>query len=273
MNYKRITEKWAAPPEHVAAIESAIESATPDVQALQAWYSRYSQRQKKRLAFDLDYVERFADRDDALLEFGSMPPILTLALTRLGYSVCGLDLAPDRFQSVMHKEDLAVRRVNFETESLPFSDNTVDMVIFNEVFEHLRINPIFTFSEISRVLKTQGTLLLSTPNLISWKGWYFFAFKGRLPMDMHDAYSLLETVGHMGHVRTYSPREVATFLEKMGFTVELIVHRGEWQSPSPSVRKLGNLILRLLPRLRTSFSIVARKTGHARAPNTFSVAG
>lgn len=270
MKYKRIAEKWAPLPEHVAAIESAIEDTVPDGQAMQRWYRNYSEGQKRRLAFDLDYVQRFATHDDVMLEFGSTPPILTLALTRLGYSVCGLDLAPERFQSVVRQERLAVRKVNFEIDSLPFSDDTVDMVIFNEVFEHLRINPIFTFSEISRVLKMQGTLLLSTPNLISWKGWYSFAIKGRLPMDMHDAYSLLEKVGHMGHVRTYSPREVATFLEKMGFTVDLIVHRGGWQSPSPRVRAVGNLLLRLLPRLRTHFTVVAKKSGHARPPSAFS---
>lgn len=270
MKYKRIAERWVPGQDHVAVIESAVEDIAPDGGGLQTWYKRYSEGQKKRLAFDLDYVQRFATHGDVMLEFGSTPPILTLALTRLGYSVCGLDLAPDRFQSVVRRERLTVRKVNFETDSLPFSDSTVDLVIFNEVFEHLRINPIFTFSEVSRVLKMQGKLFLTTPNLVSWKNWYSFVIQNRLPMDMYDAYDLLEKVGHMGHVRIYSPREVATFLEKMGFAVELIIHRQCWQSPSPRVRAVEDLLLRLLPRLRTHFSVVAKKIGHARAPRAFS---
>ena len=100
--------------------------------------------------------------------------------------MCGLDLDPARFQAVVRAEKLNVKEVDFEVAPLPFEDDAVDVVIFHEVFEHLRINPIFTFSEISRVLRTQGTLLLSTPNLTSWKGWYNFAVKGRLPVDVYD---------------------------------------------------------------------------------------
>lgn len=261
MKHRRTSEDWTVNAEHMAAIESAIADIAPDVEALRPWYRSYSASQKKRLSFDLGQVERVAKRDDLIVEFGAMPPILTVALARRGYSVCGLDLAPARFQSVLRNENLTVKEVDFEAAPLPFEDDAVDVVIFNEVFEHLRINPIFTFAEIRRVLAPQGTLLLSTPNLKSWKGWYYFAIKGRLPPDVYDAYKLLETVGHMGHVRLYSPREVVTFLEKTGFAVRWIVHRGEWQSTSKWVRALGNLVLRLAPRLRTSFSVVARPAG------------
>lgn len=259
MKYQRVAEAWTVTPEHLAAIENAIASAAPDVESLRPWYQTYSAGQKLRLAFDLDYVRRYASVDDVIVEFGSMPPILTVALTRLGYSVCGLDLAPARFQSVLRSERLSVKKVDFEVERLPFADEAVDVVVCNEVFEHLRIDPLFTFSEIRRVLKPQGVLLLSTPNLTSWKGWYFFAIKGRLAPDVYDAYAKLRTLGHMGHVRLYSPLEVATFLEKTGFAVRLIIHRGQWQSPSAWKRALGNMVLRVFPRLRTSFSIVAKR--------------
>ena len=259
MKHRRIAERWTANADHVAAIESASASVKPDADALLPWYEVYSAKQKKRLAFDLGYVERFARREDVVLEFGAMPPILTVALTRRGYSVCGLDLAPARFQAVVRAEKLNVKEVDFEVAPLPFEDDAVDVVIFHEVFEHLRINPIFTFSEISRVLRTQGTLLLSTPNLTSWKGWYNFAVKGRLPVDVYDAYERLDTIGHMGHVRLYSPPEVTAFLERMGFAVQLIIHRGEWQSPSAWARALANLLSRLFPKRRASFSVVAKK--------------
>ncbi len=193
-----------------------------------------------------------------------MPPILTVALARLGYSVCGLDLAPARFQSVIRKEGLNVKEVDFELSPLPFDDKTFDLVIFNEVFEHLRINPIFTFSEVNRVLKHDATLLLSTPNLKSWRGWYNFVVKDRVTADIFDAYKKLDTIGHMGHARLYSTLEVSTFLEKMGFAVHFIIHRGEWESSarSPVTRMLVNSMLRLFPRLRTYFTIVAKKVSN-----------
>lgn len=247
---------------HMAEIEAAIGKASPDVATLRSWYQRYAKTQKVRLAYDLALIERFASRDDAILEFGSCPPILTVALTRLGYSVCGLDLAPARFQTVSEEEQLTVKEVNFEAAPLPFADAAMDVAVFNEVLEHLRFNPIFTFREINRVLKQYGTLLLSTPNLISLKGWWHLAVKGFPANDLHGAFSKLDSLGHVGHVRLYTPLEVATFLEKMGFAVCLIVHRGDgWRHESRSVEALRNALPRLLPRLRTHFSIVAKKVG------------
>ena len=56
---------------------------------------------------------------------------------------------------------------------------------------------------------------------------------------------------------------VATFLEKMGFTVHIICHRGDgWRSPSKWVSALRISLPQVLPRLRTHFTIVATNSGH-----------
>lgn len=255
---RRISESWTTP-EHSGLVEDVINCIRPDDEELNAWYRKYAQRQKKRLAFDVDYVTRFADPSAKLLEFGSMPPILTATLTRLGMSVTGLDLKPERFETAVDSEGLRVERVDFETERLPLEDGAYDAVIFNEVFEHLRINPIFTLREVHRVLRPGGILMLSTPNLRSWKGWYFFAIKGRLAPEIYGEYDKLGKVGHMGHVRVYSVGEVKTFLERIGFHVETVIHRGEFQSTVPWRKRLGDASLRVLPRLRTSFSLIANR--------------
>ena len=253
---RRISENWTMP-EHMDLVEDVIGCIRPDDEELLGWYRNYAERQKKRLAFDVDYVRRFADPTAKLLEFGSTPPILTVALTRLGMSVTGLDLKPERFRSAMNAQELRIERVDFETERLPLEDGRYDVVIFNEVFEHLRINPIFTLREARRVLRPGGTLMLSTPNLTSWKGWYFFAVKGRLAPDIYGQYDKLGKIGHMGHVRVYSVGEVVTFLERIGFRVTVVIHRGEFQSAIRWRKRLGDTALRALPRLRTSFSLIA----------------
>lgn len=173
-----------------------------------------------------------------------------------------MDLAPARFETVSSQERLTVMQVDFEAAPLPFADDTIDVAIFNEVLEHMRLNPIFTFREINRVLKQHGTLLLSTPNLISLKGWWHLAVKGFPANDLYGAFSKLETVGHAGHVRLYTPLEVAAFLEKMGFAIYLIVHRGDgWRHESRPIEALRNALPKVFPRLRTHFSIVAKKVG------------
>ena len=250
---------WGLPDaRHVSAISTAIERCAPTLPDILAWYKDYSNSQKFRLAFDLEIIERFIHQDATMLEFGSCPPILTFALKHTGYSVCGLDLEPDRFDRVCREESLNIKKVDFEEEYLPFSDDSFDVVVFNEVFEHLRINPIFTFREIHRVLKPRGTLLLSTPNLISLKGWWHLAVMGQSANEIYDAYEKLETLGHAGHVRLYTPLEITRFLEKMGFDINFICHRGDgWRSPSKLISTIRNAIPNVFPRLRTHFSIVA----------------
>ena len=97
--------------------------AYPDAPDMRSWYEGYAGGQKNRLAFDLDWVRRFAT-GDKIVEFGAMPPILTVALARQGYPVVGLDLAPGRFQDAVCKEGLSVQAVDFETQPLPFADDS-----------------------------------------------------------------------------------------------------------------------------------------------------
>ena len=244
-------------------VEDAIACIHPDDENLSVWYRNYSRKQKTRLAFDVDYVRAYVDPGAGVLEFGSVPPILTAALSRLGFDVCGLDLMPERFQSAMDSEGLDIRKVDFEREELPMPDERYDVVIFNEVFEHLRIDPIFTLGEANRVLKLGGMLMLSTPNLTSWNGWYHFVVKGRLAPDMYIQYRKLTTVGHMGHVRIYSVGEVIAFLTRMGFEATHVIYRGRFRARTRWRRNAGNVVLRLFPRLRTSFSVVARKVSQS----------
>ena len=74
---------------------------------------------------------------------------------------------------------------------MPFKDSYFDKVIFTEVLEHLK-NEEKAISEISRVLKKGGTLLLTTPN------------KEVVPLP-----PLLNW-----HVRHYSDKELYNLLKK-----------------------------------------------------------
>ena len=66
-------------------------------------------------------------------------------------------------------------------------------------------------------------------------------------------YEKLTTLGHMGHVREYTTREVTDFLARLGFRAERIVYRGGHG------RGVVGLAERLAPSLRPFFSLVAVK--------------
>lgn len=85
---------------------------------------------------------------------------------------------------------------------------------------------------------------------------------GRSIADPVEEFGKLRNIGHMGHVREYSAREVAHFLDASGFAVQSIDFRScswpvlDWK------RKLLRLAYRIAPRrFRRDIVIVARKAG------------
>lgn len=225
---------------------------------MQEWKDRYIANHLTRIAFDLDMVSSRVPKERQILECGSAPFILTLALIKSGYDVAACDLEPERYRLETDLSRLSLVRCDFETEKLPLSDNSVDLVLFNEVFEHLRINLIFTVSEVYRVLKPGGILMLSSPNLRSIAGIQRFLFEGKAyscSAEIYEQYEKLETQGHMGHVREYTSVEVSQFLRRLGFNVEEIVYRGSYSTRG---RKA---LIRLFPKFRPFVSYVAKKPG------------
>lgn len=131
----------------------------------------------------------------------------------------------------------------------------------NEVFEHLRINLIASMRELRRVLRPNGLLLLSTPNLRSVEGIYNFLRRQEAHSAMggiFNNYSYLEEHGVMGHVREYNSKEVMDFLQQIGFEIVGVIFRGRYSGSW--VRTLSQQFTRLRPEFKPYFSIVARKT-------------
>jgi SAM-dependent methyltransferase len=169
-----------------------------------------------------------------------------------------VDVKPERFAKAVASLGLDVTRCDVETETVPFAAETFDAILFNEIFEHLRINPIFTLGEVHRVLRPGGTLLLSTPNLRSFRGIRNLLLRNQghaVSAGVYRQYEKLETLGHMGHVREYTTREVSEFLARIGFRADKVLYRGGHG------RGFVGLAERLAPSLRPFFTLVAVKDG------------
>lgn len=251
------SEAFNPPSETVKLIQQVAEAIQPDDQRFQDWFRGYVKDHKERIASDLEIVKNNTNTQQKILEYGAIPLLTTVALKEIGYEVRALDIAPERFSTSIQQQALQVVKCDVEKEITPFEDATFDVVIFNEIFEHLRINPIFTLQEVHRVLKPQGTLLLSTPNLRSLIGIRNFLFKNlgySCSADPYVEYQKLEKLGHMGHVREYTVREVSDFLGRIGFLVQKVIFRGRFYTNTEQV------LVRMWPNLRPFFSVVACKT-------------
>lgn len=187
-------------------------------------YTSYFSGHKARYRSDLQVIDSYYTGGE-ILEIGSLPCHLTYCLKQLGYPVIGLDLYPERGASFIENHGLEVLKCDIENERIPLDDGRFDLILFNEVFEHLRIDPIFALLEVRRVMKRGGTLILTTPNLYSLENLVSFSLGKGLAINAYKEFVKLHTVGHMGHIREYSRREIKEFLANTGFQVIDVKYR------------------------------------------------
>ena len=76
--------------------------------------------------------------------------------------------ACDYTEDLMELDGQKVDVCDLNFDSLPYLDDTFDLITFTEVIEHIE-NHRRILREISRILKIDGVLVLSTPNLLNLK--------------------------------------------------------------------------------------------------------
>ena len=101
-----------------------------------------------------------------ILEIGCGAGLLCLELAKAAKMVVGIDISHfvlDFARTV--QEYLQYQNVSFQVgdaENLMFRDETFDLIVCSEVLEHL-LAPEKALAEIRRVLKADGSVILSTP--------------------------------------------------------------------------------------------------------------
>jgi SAM-dependent methyltransferase len=89
-----------------------------------------------------------------------------------------------------------------------------DVIVYCEIIEHLLINPVHTLKEIHRVIKPDGLLLVTTPNVARFSNIIAIG-EGR---SIYDPYSGFGPYGR--HNREFSMPELLRLLEFCGFSHE-----------------------------------------------------
>lgn len=222
------------------------------------WHINDFYNHERRYQADLHLLATLAPLGP-VLEIGSAPCHMTALLKLSGITAVGVDVEPGRVADLIRHLDLDVRRCDIERSALPFSNDQFTCALLCETFEHLRIDPAFVLSEINRVLAPGARLILTTPNVYSLPSLGRFLL-GKSVADPLTEFGKLRTLGHMGHVREYSAREVERFLASAGFTVQSTDYRYHANGQGGK-RKLLLMAYRLMPRhFRREIVIVARKT-------------
>jgi ubiquinone/menaquinone biosynthesis C-methylase UbiE len=180
----------------------------------------YHQTHKRRIART---VQTIIDQKPKgkLLELGTskvIPLSLDLLVPELEVHVTDFNLDQPQsgqmsIQIGQYSREVPVYRVDLETKELPVEDATFDVVVCAEVIEHLELDPMFMISEINRVLKPQGLLILTTPNITSSRGlWKMLrGFEPYFYMQYRHSPKLYR------HNYEYSPIAITQILKAGGF--------------------------------------------------------
>jgi SAM-dependent methyltransferase len=126
---------------------------------------------------------------------------------------------------------LEVARFDLETGRLPWEDGSVDVVVCNQVLEHLK-NIWLPMTEIHRVLRPGGHAVLSVPNLASLHNRVLLAL-GRQPTSVR-------VLGP--HVRGYAFREFRDLVALGGaYEVQRALTAGFYPLPAAWSRPFSSL--------------------------------
>jgi SAM-dependent methyltransferase len=166
----------------------------------------------------------------------------------LVFELHGVDSEP-RHLHLSDELGVQVACANIERERLPYPDGHFDVVLCNQVLEHTK-DLFWILSEMGRVLKPDGSIMIGVPNMASLHGRLMLLF-GMQP-------SCVRVMG--AHVRGFTARGMREFLECDGhFTVAQIRGSNFFPFPAP----IASLLARVLPGCAVSSFFLVHKNASA----------
>jgi SAM-dependent methyltransferase len=196
------------------------------------------------------YISRFvANRDVRLLELGCGVGTSLIRIRQLlkgrEFTLIGTDISKEAVNAARGL-GIDAFKVDLNADRLPVQDESVDVVLFLEVIEHL-YNSDNIMEEIRRILKSKGLLVISTPNLASWANRAAILL-GFQPFS-HDV-SLIRGFGQArvspvnGHLKAFTRRALLEYVRYFGFRIV-----DEGVTPAGGVEGLASLADRVFSRL------------------------
>jgi ubiquinone/menaquinone biosynthesis C-methylase UbiE len=226
---------------------------------------------------NVTYIEHDDVRLDAIVDIvAGLAPQSTLdlgcgtgwlarrLLDRVGGTVVGLDILTDVSAAGWGYVTADL------TSPLPFRDSSFSCVVAGEVIEHVP-DPDAVLREIHRVLAADGTLVISTPNMVSWANRILVPL-GIQPLGTETSSSVAlgrrwRLLGQgnqvQGHLKVFTHRALAEILERYGFQVTA---RLGMPAEFPFPVSLADRFFRRFVPLASDLLYVARRVPVAGGP-------
>lgn len=198
--------------------------------------------QDRRLAM----IEAWADTSGSVLDCGCGSGVYLSALTGISRRRIGIEIEAERAASAALRSDGVSQGAG---EFLPLADDTFDVVLSNEVIEHV-VDDALAMREMVRVTRPGGRVVIFCPNRwypveqhgIYWRGTYRFGNKwgvNYLPNGLRNRLA--------PHVRVYTRGGVLRLAEEL--PVRIVHHSrifGGYDNISYRWPRFGRILKRIL---------------------------
>lgn len=161
-------------------------------------------------------------------------------------NLCAVEHELDRIAS-LKSQGINVYSIDIETAPLPFKDESVDLVICNQVLEHTK-ELFWILHEITRSLSVGGSLIIGVPNVVSFHNRIGILF-GKHPTQAKSC---------SAHVRCFSKDDFLLFLQECfpnGYALNSF--DGSQFYPFPSV--IARPLARMFPSMAYSIFFLLKK--------------
>lgn len=205
------------------------------------------------LRADLEFIAQtnLLKPTDKILEIGCGTGSVVFELSRQGYDIAGTDISREAIAYGLEKHG-DIRLQVQPAEALQFADETFDVVLSFDLFEHIAQVDRHV-SEVFRVLRDGGYYLFQTPNKYCNA---IFATLSNRSLKWRRAHPSLHTPGQLR--RRLSEHNFETRFVKMNTMNEFTI--GKLRQLGPIGRIFERVNFRRLPlSLQTNLYVVARK--------------
>ncbi|MGE0792833.1 MAG: class I SAM-dependent methyltransferase [Candidatus Woesearchaeota archaeon] len=167
----------------------------------------------------------------------------------------GVDFSEKQVE-IGKKNGLDIRKQDL-TKKWNFKDESFDVVFASEIIEHI-FDTDFFVSEANRVLKKNGIIIITTPNVASLGDRLRLLF-GKLPSALENRASL----NHSGHIRAFVKKDLINLLKDNNFK-EIYITGRDFYLPLIKhntfiLGKINDFLSNLFPSLSAGFIALAKK--------------
>ena len=181
---------------------------------------RYYKIQKKKINKVLNLMEK--NKKGKILDIGCGDGFISsLLLKKTGAKVYGVDKSRNAVEKA-RKEGIIAKVMDVNKREFPFKANSFDGVFCGDLLEHL-YDTERLLENIIKILKPNGYLIISVPNIASWYNRGFLLL-GFMPTWIES--SLRTYTGNpvikegVGHIHAFTKSSLIELLKLKGFSIE-----------------------------------------------------